>query len=331
MESIYRDIIKKSWRLMTKYKWMWFFGLFVAFMGNGGEIDVLLQYKKLTDAPNFLLNLKTRFAGLDLGAANQNFLNSLADNTFWTIASIAFVLIVLLLIIWLVTVSQGGIIYAASKSDGDKSTNFKQSLRKGQQKFWPIFGLNIITRFILYFILIILAMPFAVLYMLNDSPAALMFITLLAFILLVPTAIILYFILKYAFAYVIIKNQRAGTAFLLAWRLFVKNWLISIEMAIALFAINVAVGFTMIFLLMLLSLPFIGLLFVAMWMQSLTGFNIVMTFGIIVGVSIILITGAGLGTFQYTAWTLLWQKLQTGKKYPKLIRLIAGKKKPAKT
>lgn len=331
MESIYRNIVKKSWQLMIKNKWLWFFGLFVALLGNGGEMDILVQHKKLTDAPNFLLNLQDRFANFNFSASANTFFELLAGDTWRIVASWAFVIIVVLLFIWLITVSQGGLIDAASKLNTDKKTDFKLSLKKGQEKFWAIFGLNIITSFILYFVLIVLAMPFAILYMLNDSQAALIFITILAFIILIPIAIVISFVLKYAFAYVVIKNQTAGTSFLLAWRLFVQNWLISIEMALLLFAINIAVGFLLIFLVILLSLPFIGLLFVAILLESQVGFNVIISLGIILGVIILLLTGAGLGTFQYTAWTLLWQKLQAGKNYPKLIRLLAGKKTTSTT
>lgn len=326
MEPLYRNILKKSWEMLKKFKWLWLFGLFAALLGNGGELDILAQYQKLTDAPNFLMNLKENITIFDPNVLMQGLIKSLAKSPFSVIIFIATVLIFLLLIIWLITVSQGALIEAANKIDTNKKINFKNAIKKGQAKFWQIFGLNIITKFILYFILVVLAMPFSVLYLLTNSTIALTTITIFAFIFLIPTAIILSFILKFAFAYVVIKNQKAIDSFIFAWRLFKENWLISIEMAIILFAINLGIGFVTITLLAIISLPFIGLFILMLLIQNIVGANAIITISIIIFLTIILFVGAGLAVFQYSSWTLLFQKLITGKRHPKLIRLINKRK-----
>ncbi len=327
MEPFYRTIIKNAWGQIKTHKWLWLFGLFAALLGNGGEVDVLFQNNKLTNAPLFLNNLKDNFARLDLNAVKDGIYTALSTTPLISVLSLAITLIFILLFVWLVTVSQGALIEGASKLDDNKKINFKEALNKGVEKFWSILGLNIATRFILYFILIILSIPFAMLYLFNSSPNAITFITLLAFILLVPIAIILSFILKYAFAYVIIKNQPAVPAFVLSWRLFATNWLISIEMAILLFLINMVVGVLLVIAIVLLVLPFLGLIILMILLQNQVGLNIAIGLGMLISLMLLLFTGAGLSAFQYSAWTILFQKLISGKKYPKLIRLTAGKEK----
>ncbi len=325
MEPLYRNILKKSWEMLKKFKWMWFFGLFAALLGNGGEIDILAQYKKLTNAPEFLTNLRENITVFNPSTIGQGLIESLGDSPFSVIIFIATTLIFLLLAIWLITVSQGALIESASRIDTNKKVDFKNAVKKGQEKFWPIFGLNIITRFVLYFILVVLAMPFSVLYLLTDSSIALTTITIFAFILLVPIAIILSFILKFAFAYVVIKNQKAIDSFILAWRLFKENWLISIEMAVILFAINLGISFITITILAIISLPFIGLFILMLLIQNVAGVNAIIAISMIIFLVLILFVGSGLATFQYSSWTLLFQKLLTGKRHPKLIRLISKK------
>lgn len=327
MEPLYRTIIKKAWGQIKTHKWLWLFGLFTALLGNGGEIDILFQNNKLTDAPIFLNNLKENFAALDLNAIKDGIFNALATTPMITILSVALILIFTLLLIWLITVSQGALIASASKLDEDKKINFKEALNKGIEKFWSILGLNIATRFILYFTLIILSIPFAMLYMLNSSNTAITFITILAFFILIPIAIILSFVLKYAFAYVVIKNQPAVSAFILAWRLFLANWLISIEMAIILFLINFVVGILLVIAIVVLALPFLGLVILMILVQNAVGLNVSLGLGLLITLVLLLFTGSGLAAFQYSAWTILFQKLLAGKNFPKLIRLTAGKEK----
>jgi hypothetical protein len=327
MEPLYRIIIKKAWWQIKTHKWLWLFGLFAALLGNGGEVDVLFQSNKLTNAPIFLNNLKEKFAALDLNSLKDGIYTALSTAPLISMLSVAITLIFILLLVWLVTVSQGALIESANKLEENKKINFKDALNKGVEKFWSILGLNIATRFILYFTLIILSIPFAILYMFNSSASAITFITILAFVLLVPIAIILSFILKYALAFVVIKSQPAVSAFILSWRLFAANWLISVEMAILLFLINLAVGLLLVIAIVVLALPFLGLVILMILVQNESGLNVALGLGLLITLFLLLFTGAGLAAFQYSAWTLLFQKLLAGKKYPKLIRLTAGKEK----
>jgi hypothetical protein len=324
MEPLYRLILSQAWTIVKKTKWLWLFGLFAAFLGNGGEIDMLFQYSKLTNAPTYLNSLRDAFANLDLNTIKNGVLNALATKPLFSILYVSIITVFILLFLWLVTVSQGGIIHATATLDAGKKINFREALLKGIQKFWSILGLNFAVNFLLYFSLIILAIPFAAMYMANNSVGALSFITILAFIILIPLTIIFSFVLKYAFAFVIIKNQPIINAFGLAWKLFLQNWLISLEMAFLLFFINLLVSFILVILIVLLAVPFIGIGLLMVLIQNEVGIMVALSFSFIILLALILFTGAGLATFQYSAWTILFQKLHTGKKYPKLIRLVAG-------
>ena len=48
MTSLYRDILKKSWQITKKYFYLWPLGLFVSFLGNGGEYQILINQIKRT-------------------------------------------------------------------------------------------------------------------------------------------------------------------------------------------------------------------------------------------------------------------------------------------
>jgi len=322
MEYIYRKILKKSWEITKKYKWLWFFGLFASLLGTSGEIDALLQNQRLANAPEFLMNIKNFFVDFDGKILLNNFINALASSPLATSFAVALIVGIGLFIIWIATVSQGGLIESIAAIYSKKGIKFKTALNKGKAKFWPLLGLNIIINFLLYFALIILSLPFAVVYLATTSQGALIILTILAFILLTPIAIILAFVLKYAFAYVVVDNKSAFTAFKEAWKLFVDNWLVSIEMAIILFVIDIGVGLLVMLILLIVNLPLFATLIIALSINNLPLFNIGLSISLILTSLVIMIMAALLTTFQYSAWTILFMNIKEKKIHPKLIRLL---------
>ncbi len=323
MEYIYRKILKKSWEITKKYKWLWFFGLFASLLGTSGEVDALLQNQKLANAPEFLANIRDIFTNLDGKALLNNFTNALASSPLGVSFAIALIVGLGLFIIWIATVSQGGLIESIAAIYSKKEAKFKTALNKGKVKFWQLLGLNIITNFLLYFILIILSLPFAVIYLATTSQGALIILTILAFILLTPIAIILSFILKYAFAYVVVDDKPALKAFKDAWKLFINNWLVSIEMAVILFIVNIGVGLLTILALLIVNLPFFAALIIALSINNAALFNVGLSISIILTSLVIMVMVSLLTTFQYSAWTILFMNIKEKKIHPKLIRLLS--------
>ena len=43
MDSLYRQILKKAWQITKKFAYLWPLGIGVAFLGNGGEYQVLIN------------------------------------------------------------------------------------------------------------------------------------------------------------------------------------------------------------------------------------------------------------------------------------------------
>ncbi len=324
MEYIYRKILKKSWEITKKYKWLWFFGLFASLLGTSGEVDALLQNQKLANAPEFLMNTKDLFANLNGKLILNNFTDALASSPLATSFSIAFIVAIGLFIIWIATVSQGGLIESIAAIYLKKDINFRTALNKGKVKFWPLLGLNIITNFLLYFVLIILSLPFAVIYLATTSQGALIILTILAFILLTPIAIILSFVLKYAFAYVVVDDKPALNSFREAWKLFVNNWLVSIEMAVILFVINIGVGLLVMLILLIVNLPFFAALIIALSISNMGLFNVSLSISLILTSLIIMMMVSLLTTFQYSTWTILFLNIKEKKVHPKLIRLLTA-------
>jgi len=43
MNTLYRHILKNAWNIIMKFKYLWILGFFTAFLGNGGEYQILFK------------------------------------------------------------------------------------------------------------------------------------------------------------------------------------------------------------------------------------------------------------------------------------------------
>jgi hypothetical protein len=323
--TLYRHIFKEALKTAWHHKYLWFFGLFAALIGNSGELEIIFRGLNGSPGTGF-------FPGLSnlgqTGIFNLNIFSNLAqlsrsDPFSLFIALGAFLLIVTLslFLVWLSVTSQAALVNNVARAKADRKHNFKQGLTAGTKYFWPVFGLHVLLRIILYIAFILLSLPIAVSASQPElTSVSLLFI--LSFIVFVPLGIILSFIIKYAVAYVVIKGSKFTQSIKLGWQLFTRNWLVSIEMAFLLFFINFVVGLGIIILLLVFTVPF---LFIAIVLSQLTfyfNFFIIMVSALILYVGIIAIVGAMLSTFNVASWTGLYIDLISKGGVSKLVRIV---------
>jgi len=318
MASLYRQILKKAWYIARKFRYLWLLGIFVAFLGNGSEYQVLFQQvgKVQSQADTIKIwaeNLNSLVPKLDFAAAKV----LLASLTL-TIG-----LAIFLFFLWLAIASLGGLIKGAALANNDERLSFRALLKAGSAKFWPLLGLNIVAKAIVYGFLILILTPLMVVTFAQNSVSANLLIVLLTFLIFIPVAIIVALVTKYASAFVMLNGEKFWSAFKNGWRLFAANWLISLEMALILFVINIAVGLIFVVLALLLFSPFF-------FFGVIYTINAPSLFGILMYVSLTLLIvaslaiGAVLSAFQIGSWTLLYLKLSSGAKvYSKLVRMVA--------
>lgn len=326
MQKFYRNLLKKSYQIVKRYKFLWFFGVFAAIMGNGGEVQMLFRASDaIPNLPNNINNLGNFLAA--------NAPQDLIYNTWFLIKVqpgviipiLVLFLAIILFVVWMIVVSQAALVYSVDKIRSNKAVDLRNAFANTRSLAWPVFLLNFFTRFILYASLIILILPFSALLVLNNNNTIGLFgITLLAFVIAVPLAMIVNFILKYALVFVVVEKENVWSAFVKAFELFRKNWFVSIETAVIMFFVNILMGLAVFLLIFFLAVPFLALAVLLVGLGQLVLANISML--LVVALLIILIVWAGsiFAVFQYSLWTLLFFELKNGRAYPKLLRL-AGK------
>jgi hypothetical protein len=330
MEPLYRNILGKAWQITKKFKYLWLLGLFAAFLGNSTEYQILLDQ---------INNVKNQASTISLWQQKLNLLIPQLDFTDGKIFFIVFILLIslaiTLLVLWLIISCLGGLIKGAAEADKGQKHKAGSLLKTGGQKFWPILGLNIIAKLIIYGVLILILGPLMLATFAIGNYTVNLLIILISFIIFVPLTIIISMIAKFGSIYVVLEGQKFWEAFKNGWRMFAANWMIAVEMAIIIFLINLLAG--LIFgVLALILLALISFLSLAMANAALSVG--VFTAGLYINLLLLLagslFIGAVLATFQISAWTLLYLKLNSGiKVYSKLVRWIAAifsKSKPAK-
>lgn len=327
---LYRKILAQAWQSSWSHKYLWFFGLFAALIGTG-EYEILSQ--TMSGVPN-LGPIGTLGAYAETNVFSSQTLETLkvfmldkpVDFALFLVMTL-FLLFLAGFLLWLTIVSQGALVQNSANIIANKSHDFKSGLEAGINNFWPLAGFNVLIKFIIYFCLLLMSLP-VILSMKQVGSVGLNLIYLFGFIIFVPIAVILTFIIKYAMAYRVIKGYDFLTALTKGWRLFAANWLVSLEMAFILFFITFAAGFTMLLLLLALSIPFLFLSALAFYVISVGASWVVVVLGILTGIFILAAFGSLFTAFQISAWTGLFLELVGQGGTSKLVRLFGGWIKP---
>jgi MFS family permease len=318
MTSLYRQILLKAWQITKKYAYLWPIGLLAAFLGNGGEYQVLYnQYDKVINQPEIAsywqATLKAIVPQFNLSGTSLIYLFFLA-----LIALIFFGLF-----LWLVISASGALVKGAATANNNESSTFVKLFQAGSRKFWPILGLNVVAKIIVYGILTLILGPLMISTFSKGDNSINLLIVMISFLILVPITIIVSLVTKYAIAFIMLENLKFKESFINAWRMFQTNWLVSLEMAFVLFVINILVSLVYILISLLIFSPFF-------FFAVLNVVNAPELFDVLmyVSVSLLLIIsafiGAWLATFQTSSWTLLFLKINGGERvYSKIVRLAA--------
>jgi len=331
MYTSYRSILKESIKISWKNRWLWFFGLFAVALGGGGEFNILQKnILAVQDQSIYLSDIRSVFAQGSIGAWLLTFIEVVRNLNFISVITILLVFIVALFLLWLAVVSQGGLISGAFRRYKGETASFAESWRRGLSKFWNVLWLNISGKVLTYLWLVLLGLPFVYFFLKTQNLAWQWGLLFVSFCIFVPFTIILAFLVKYAVISVVIKNNGFKLAVKESWKLFTKNWVVSVEMAIIFFLIDIVFGLGVLAILIILVSPFavVGMIFYSMqivpllWLVTAIALTILM-----VGLFTL---GAFYSTFKITAWVIFFNHLSEGIVIPRILHFIAwftGKKR----
>lgn len=322
----YRTILKQALSLSWKNKYLWLLGLFASLTIAGGSIEYQFitqsfsdgvlnsSYQGLADLLGITTILKALYLGL---------ISLFSQNIIIILNSLSIILLALTLLavfVWLAISSQAALVDAAKKliipKKKSEIASLRATLTAGHNHFWPVLGLNILIRLLISTAFFISSLPLLFMVM-SDSYVFIGIYTTL-FVVFVPLAVSLSLIVKYAISYKVLEGETMIKSLEKGYALFRNNWLVSLETALILFFITLFASFFLLVAMAIVILPIFitGLIIGANWLAYLA---------IFIAISIIIIFGSFMTTFQITSWTNLYLHLHDSKGLAKLERIFRKK------
>lgn len=332
---LYRKILSQALKITWRHKYLWFFGIFAAILGSGGEYEILIN--SFSGDPKqaiFPALQKIAETGVFSGQTLINIGHIAQTDPLSLISLLAVyvgILALMVFLIWLAVISQSVLVNSAAAYQSGRKSNLapnfgervRASVAKVKDKFWQILGLNFLVKIALYAAFILVSLP---IILAINKPEMLFnkILYFILFILFVPFALSLSLLIKYAIAYIILKNNKFFEAIKSSWELFRENWIISIEMAFILFLINFLASLILILAVLSLAVPFLFLGYVASIIIGSAGAWFIITLAFIVLLSAVILGGAVISTFQISSWTCLFSELVNKGATSKIERIVEG-------
>lgn len=319
----YRNIFKQALAIAWCNKYLWWFGIFAVLLGNAGEFDIL--FNNSGGRPSealFPFWQKIAATGIFSSRALANIGNLFKDDTLNMILITLICIAALAIFLFLVSASiiaQAAIVNNSSLALAGKKHFFRQGMNCGIANFWPVLTLNIIMKAAIFALLAAISLP--IFFLKWNLNTGLFYAVILTIFL--PIAIILSFILKYAIASAVIKKNNIAQAIKHGFALFRSNWLVSFEMAVALFCINMVFGLAIVLAILVLAVPFLFLFLVfSYWSLPVSWLIVVLAYAS--ALFIVIFSGAGLSVFQISSWTGLFLELDKNAGQSKLGRIVSN-------
>lgn len=225
-------IFKQNLPHIWRNKKLWILGIFTSFLGATEETELLLNIfiPSKRNVFNFFQQLGDTqlFTSQGLQSAwkhiTQEPLISLSS-ILLLVATVAAALV----LVWLSLVAQGAIISASSKVRHSTLEKTSGYLREGKKKFWPILGINCISKLIIGLIFFVFTFP-----IIKNIPL-MIFLTCIFIVL----ASILYIVMKLAICIVVVEKEKLFSAIKTAYIVFNQNKKDSVKLLMALLVVTV--------------------------------------------------------------------------------------------
>ncbi|NUM25851.1 MAG: hypothetical protein HUU49_04520 [Candidatus Buchananbacteria bacterium] len=305
----YREIFKQAAKVAFKYPAIWFFGLMAALLGTSGEAEVFFSSYANSGWLSFWQNAAAGglFSGGGLRGLTALFVQSPAFVVMAVLAGLI-VLGMTVFITWLVVISQTAVIGQSIAITRKHPLTWGESFGLGVSKFWPILGLNVVLKIVVWLTISIIGVMALQRFVLS----------LYVFIVVFNAGMILVlmssFISRYAICAVVLKDKSFGESLSFAWKLFKTNWLMTMEISIILFlvtwVVNTIIGILGFFAFFYIFRLYSGWLF---------GLILLTTFLFVVFV----VLQIALTVFSWATWAIIFEIISS-KKNLLASRLISG-------
>lgn len=312
--TLYRHLLRDSWRITWKYKPLWVLGFLALFWGNVGAYNAM---ERVWGSLQPSLPASLPSAGATVGQVLQAATpGALATAIFLVLIFLALTM----LMIWLTTCARGGLFSAVERAKEGRTLTLKTALQKGSKHFIPLLIINVLTRLDIALYALVLAPIVSGTASGGTGAQTLYFFAFFAVTLI---SLLLSVLGMYASGYVVIEGETLGGAIRHSLQLFGKFWLISSETALLLYLLTFALGIVALTAGFVLAVPGVLLAAVTSFLKLTLAVKLIVGFFVALYILLLLLAGSAFMTFHFTVWTLLFLRLQKHGAVAKVVRLTA--------
>jgi hypothetical protein len=321
--SLYRPIFKQALEITWRNKFLWVFGFFAAFLSSGGVYDVIIKNWNTVTARTIelksLLSLATPASFEYIHKTSGEIVGKL--NIYGFAAALIIALFVMIAFCVLAVIAQGGIIHAISEISAGKKTTWKKSFDMGLHHIFQILGVNISAKILIFFLLLSIGLPAAVLFPESSTWSGITFFAI--FLVSIPLTLIVLFTMIYSVAGMVIQKHSLFESIKEALKLLREHWIVSLEMALFLLFFSLIFGIVVSIGLVFVATPFLLLGAALNLLIGSTGTAIAFTAAIVFFIALVAVLGSGFISFQLGCWALLYNQLANQGGVSKIIRILA--------
>ncbi len=317
--KLYKDVISEAWQFTVKHANLWILGLFATLIvGTGGEIDRYLRYVNSLVSDGSFLSLNFWAEQRWFIALNNVLVALQAGNAqAWTF----FILLLasMAVVVYMAMVAEGGLIHMADR----KQVTFVQAFKHGHTHAAQLFVLNMITYLSITLLTLLMVTVVANIGITDNGAEQYKLLLFVGSIFLIPLVLIVSFIARYAANYIVLQNEHLWEALQAGGKLFFNNILVTVEMAIIVFVIALAVNIAIVLVAALVTAPYLA----TVTMVPADSVSDQLFNGIFVGTVVyaleLILFSAIFSTWQWSAWTILFKRVQSEKHHSKLVRIFS--------
>lgn len=295
----YFKILKDSYEITLKHKYLWIFGIFAggAAMSFGWNTNFYGTNSLSNDWPN--------------NANSFNFEQFWTN--YWSVIVAILGLLFLLGLLWMIfsVISQGALLGSIRHIKENKENNFHLGFAFGWHKFWRVFAVGLIIGLLFFFSAALFVVPI-ILFVLIKAYVLAVIYGLLTFFLALVFWLYLGLLAPYILRIAILGDKGSWEAVNLAWPFFQKHWKDILIIYLLMMAVGIVIGIGIILTLLLVG----GLFFLiglAIYLASSIAAWIFAGFAILVLLVLFAVLAGAINTFNYSVFTLAY--LEMAKKF----------------
>lgn len=241
----YLEIIKHSWQLTLKKRYLWWFGFFVALTGtsSGNYFNYSFPTNSNSGEPNW--------------EDAQKALDFVTQNAQWFIlgALILFVLCVIFVILG--NLGRGALIASIDRENRGVTSGFKKGFSLGRKHFWRIFSISFSTGVFVLAAIVVLGIPVLVLF-LNEHYFFGATMSGAGLLILAVLIVLVAYIRNYGYLYAVLGRLGFWDSIENAYSLFQKNMAKSIVLGLIFVPLNILFMIAVVALALAIALVFLG-------------------------------------------------------------------------